>query len=271
MPVCLMLSVLVFLILFRESYFRSLATLPEFFLRKGPINPNNPRDTSFNLAYNTDILYFDWLREHPEIGAAFNSIMKVAKKVRGLDWFEYFPVEKLYSSTPSGTLIVDIGGGVGHDLIGFKARHPAYPGQLLLQDLPEVVNSIDTKELESQGIQKMGYSFFNPQPVEGASCYILKNVLHDWPDAEAKLILQNIASAMSTDSTLLVSETCLPEAAVPLQNAAFDIVMMMLYSALDRTENQWAPLLQSAGFEVVKKWQSPTPAATVVFELVLKQ
>lgn len=42
-------------------------------------------------------------------------------------------------------LVVDIGGGVGHDLLGFRARHPYLKGRLVLEELPHVIDQVADK------------------------------------------------------------------------------------------------------------------------------
>ena len=84
-------------------------------------------------------------------------------------WHELFPVTEQLSaglrSEPHAVLIVDVGGSHGHDLIRFKKQYPSLPGRLILQDLPETINSLSG---ELSGIEPMAYNFFNPQPVKGA-------------------------------------------------------------------------------------------------------
>jgi hypothetical protein len=60
-------------------------------------------------------------------------------------------------------LLVDIGGGYGHDLLAFHQKYPN-KGKLLLQDLPSVVAQ---KRGFPEGIEAMGYDFFTEQPVKG--------------------------------------------------------------------------------------------------------
>lgn len=65
------------------------------------------------------------------------------------------------------TLLVDVGGSHGHDLVRLLARVPDLPaGCLVLQDLPDVL--ADAGELDER-IVKMPYDFFEPQPVVGES------------------------------------------------------------------------------------------------------
>ena len=186
----------------------------------------------------------------------------------------YYPVkERLYGEATiaaNSSFLVDMGGGVGRDLQAFKARFPDHPSRLVLQDLPVVLDSVD--DLGS-GIDIMRHDFLQEQPIKGARAYYLKNVLHDWPDEQVKEILHYIRNAMSEDSVLLVQETCLPETGVSLLSAELDLVMMILYSSLNRTQKQWTPLLESAGFDMIKVWRPRDfeKAPGALFELRAKR
>ena len=106
--------------------------------------------------------------------------MTIARTNRGKEWYEFFPVEtKLRVESESSPVLIDIGGGLGHDLVALKKKHPTLPGQLIVQDLPIVADSI--KDLPS-GISAMKHDFFAPQPIKNAKAYYLRAVLHDWPD-----------------------------------------------------------------------------------------
>ena len=61
-------------------------------------------------------------------------------------------------------LLIDVGGGLGHDLQELKAEHPKLKGRLILQERPEVI-----KETQSMtdGIELMEHDFFTEQPVKG--------------------------------------------------------------------------------------------------------
>ena len=60
----------------------------------------------------------------------------------------------------SSVLLVDIGGGVGHQSMELRSRYPQLQGDIVVQDLRV------TKELEFAGVRGMKYDFFTPQPIE---------------------------------------------------------------------------------------------------------
>lgn len=218
----------------------------------------------------TDLQYWDWLKTDQLQQEAFNATMALTRLHRGEPWFEFFPVESRFGSTPADApLLVDIGGGLGHDLAAFQARFPNLPGKLILQDLPVAID--DIKEL-SPNIERVKHNFFDPQPVRGAKAYYLRQVLHDWPDKQSLEILTNIKEAMTEESVLLLNENFLPEKNVPLYNAEIDFSMLAMFSAAERTEKQWVGLLERAGLEVKKVWypKERLDASATLFEAVRK-
>lgn len=195
-------------------------------------------------------------------------MMKISNIRPGLQWFEYFPVEtKLHVKSSSAPLLVDIGGGHGQDLIALKEKHPTVSGKLILQDQSHVIDEI--KELPS-GIETMSHDFFAPQPVKGAKAYFLRFVLHDWPDKQARQILSQIKDAMSPESLLLISEVVLPDSNVSLLAAQIDVLMMGLFTGLERTRKQFETLLNDVGLELVRIWTSDNAPASDPSQLVEK-
>ena len=67
------------------------------------------------------------------------------------------------STEKDSVLLVDIGGGWGHDIVAFQKKYPTN-GRLILQDLPAVIK--DARTLPP-GIEAQGYDFFTTQPVKG--------------------------------------------------------------------------------------------------------
>jgi hypothetical protein len=63
-------------------------------------------------------------------------------------------------------MLVDVGGGEGHDLKLFLERFPEAKGSLVLQDLPAVVNG-GFGDKTPPGVISMSHDFFDAQPVKG--------------------------------------------------------------------------------------------------------
>ena len=83
----------------------------------------------------------------------------------------------------------------------------------------------------------------------------MHTVLHDWPDAKAQEILMNLKPGlMKGYSKLLINETVIPDQGAHWLSTALDMVMMVNFSACERTEKDWRALLGSAGYRIVKIW-----------------
>jgi demethylsterigmatocystin 6-O-methyltransferase len=82
----------------------------------------------------------------------------------------------------------------------------------------------------------------------------LRNILHDWPDAKCREILQNIVSALGPDSVILIDEMVLPATGVHWQATQLDFTMMTALASMERTEEQWHALLDSAGLKAQKMY-----------------
>ncbi|RDH32301.1 S-adenosyl-L-methionine-dependent methyltransferase [Aspergillus welwitschiae] len=229
----------------------------DYFEARGYQNPEDAYDTTFQLAFGTKEHYFEWLQHNPEELHAFNTVMEIGNRsLEGVQWYDYYPWQEKLATT-SGTdrvLLVDIGGGKGHDISGFKRKYPEIKHQLIVQDLPKVIEDIQEPLIE--GIKVIGYNMFDPQPIKGAKAYYMRTVLHDWPDKQALQALSRVHDAMATDSVLLINENVLPEINAPGFSSSMDIIMMELYGSLERTERQWLALLEKAQFRVVKIWRS---------------
>ncbi|KAK9778976.1 putative O-methyltransferase domain-containing protein [Seiridium cardinale] len=220
-------------------------------------NPIDSHNTSMQRAYKTDLDMFQWLQTIG-YGEHFNNHMRAYAEGR-LRWMDpaVYPVkERLIDGAeadPESPFMVDIAGGVGHDLAAFKEYHPDHPGQLILQDLPNVIDRI--QQLDG-GIVRMEYDFHTPQPVKGARAYFLHSTLHDWPDDVCKSILGNITKAMEPGySKLLINENVVPKNDAHWEMTALDMVMLTLFSSKERTEDDWVDLLESNGLKIVKIWQ----------------
>ncbi|KAK6838683.1 hypothetical protein RU639_000841 [Aspergillus parasiticus] len=192
---------------------RATAYTHEFLEARGYQSPDDAYETPFQRAYGTKLHHFEWLAQHPEEQHTFSTVMETGNRaVEGEQWYDFYPWEERLASEADRVLLVDIGGGKGHDLARFKEKkNPA--GRLILQDLSEVIQDIQAPL--AQGIEAQGYSMFDPQPIRGAKAYYMRTVLHDWPDKQALQALQRIREAMADDSVLLINENSVPETGVP--------------------------------------------------------
>ena len=135
-------------------------------LHIGMSAPKEARETPFFFASSATL--FQWMKENPQQRKFFDSYMGF-RRIQISPWYEIFLIDDQFTtglrSDPDAVLIVDVGGSHGHDLLKFKKQYPGLPGKLILQDLPETINSLSG---ELSGIEPMAYNFYHPQPVKGA-------------------------------------------------------------------------------------------------------
>ena len=150
---------------------------------------------------------------------------------------------------PSGfERIVDIGGSQGVLLAALLAMNEKAQG--IVFDLPEVIEEAK-KVVRHERIDFVGGDFFAEVP-EGADLYLLKSILHDWPDDKCLEILKNIRRAAKPGATLVVVEMLLPDTPQPSPVAFMDLNMLVMLGGRERTASEMAALLASGGFRVTK-------------------
>ncbi|KAJ5835419.1 Winged helix-turn-helix transcription repressor DNA-binding [Penicillium robsamsonii] len=242
--------------LMTRRFTKGIMALPAFLKKNNYQNPTSPTDTAFQMGYETDMGFFGHVQQEPITAKQFNEHMSVYAQGRAR-WMDhgFYPVqEKLVDGVTIGdddVLLVDVGGSFGHDLSDFRRKWPGAPGRLVLQDLPEVVVSVNNLH---PSIDVTGHDFFTEQPVKGARAYYMHSVLHDWPDELCRKILANIVAAMRPGySKLLVNENVIPDTGAYWETTSLDLIMMEIGSG-ERTERQWHALLESAGLKIVKIW-----------------
>ena len=147
---------------------------------------------------------------------------------------------------PDEVIMVDVGGGAGHQCIALRQAHPDLHGRVILQDLPDTIAMTDRATLQNSGTEALAHDFMTPQPIKGARVYYMRNVLHDWPDNACLTILKHLRNAMSAESVLVVDEIVVSDSGSGLRQINFDLVMTSVFGAMERTEDQWKALLSSA-------------------------
>ena len=99
----------------------------------------------------------------------------------------------------------------------------------------------------------------------GARVYYIRQCFHNWQDENCKVILQRIAKAMNEESRFLIHEIVMPEVGAEQWESMHDILMMVAYSTLERSERQWKALVESVeGLQIVKIWSSETSAESII-------
>lgn len=87
----------------------------------------------------------------------------------------------------------------------------------------------------------------------GARAYFLQMIIHDHPDHLAQEILRQIVPAMTSESRIIISEMIIPPCRANLNNTCFDMVMLGMFAARERSEQDFERLIEGVGGLKVEK------------------
>ncbi|KAJ5422999.1 hypothetical protein N7445_011107 [Penicillium cf. griseofulvum] len=267
-----------YLMVFSICHYKVTDSLPAAVRRSGSGYSATNTNTAFNIAYETDLSFWDWLNTNvqqddsmvgprPELDY-FAKAMTGIGRVSSTAMIYDYPWDTLGNGT-----VVDVGGGVGTHSMNIARTYPNL--SFIIQDRPEVIEkgvALWTRELpeyvQNGKVQLTPGDFFQPQSVTGAGVYFLHTILHDWPDAECIQILKSLASAMTSDSRVLIGEMVInnslgtkeiPDAPKPLPadyglysrySHERDLVMLSLFNSKERTMDDFRGLIHQAGLVV---------------------
>ena len=144
--------------------------------------------------------------------------------------------------------VVDVGGGQGGLLSAILAANPEVRGVLF--DLPHVT-AMAQQQLESAGLTSRSLAaagdFFKEVP-PGGDLYLLRKVIHDWDDENARRILRACRAALADSARLLIVEMVIPDDNAPAYGKLLDLLMLVYSGGRERTELEYRALLESSGF-----------------------
>lgn len=193
---------------------------------------------------------WEFFKDHPDASAVFNQAMRSLTApmtplvTAALDW-SGFPV------------IADIGGGVGAQLVDILDAHPDCRGVLF--DQPEVL----AEALPHARMERVGGNFFESVPA-GADVYIMRWIIHDWPEPEVLRILNNVRQAMPQPARLVLIEDVIPETPQFSFGKWSDLHMLAQTGGRERTASEYRELLGQAGLELERIISTPAPLSLLV-------
>ncbi len=196
---------------------------------------------AFERLYGRPV--FAYLGEHPEQARVFDTAMAGFSR-RGLQ-----ALLDAYDLSDVGTL-ADVGGGTGTNLAGILGHYRAMRG--LLFDQPQVVARARL-HLKAAGVADrcavIAGNFFETIP-GGAEAYLMRHILHDWDDAQAGRILDNLRRVMTARGRLLVVEVVLPDGDGQPFGKWLDLHMQVVLGSQERTETEYRQLFAAHGFRL---------------------
>lgn len=198
--------------------------------------------------------FFQYLNENPTQAEIFNKAMVAQSRKT------FQAVLENYDFSSCKTL-VDVGGGHGEFVAAFLQKYSA--AKAILFDLQSAIDGFDAHaqahayapEVLARLTLQAG-DFFAAVPA-GGDVYFMKTILHDWEDAEALKILQNIAQKMRPESRLLLVEAILPERCSKDFTFLMDLQMLIQLGGRERTREEFAALLEKTGCVLHKVYDMP--------------
>lgn len=147
---------------------------------------------------------------------------------------------------PSGRL-VDVAGGTGYLLWELLRRSPAATGVLV--ERAEAAPIAIPADLAARAEVEYRDMFADPLP-RGGDLYVIKHVLHNWPDADALVVLRAVAAALGPSSRLAIVERLPDERRPTAREALSDLHMLVTLGGRSRTAQAFGTLLADAGLRV---------------------
>jgi len=151
---------------------------------------------------------------------------------------------------PEGATVVDVAGGFGGLLLRILRLNPSLHG--ILYDQPHVLDRHRLKELgDDKRWELVSGDFFKSCP--RGDIYVLKYIVHDWPDEKAVQILRNCREAMNPGGRVLVMDPVIPTGNEPHTGKIMDLVCMAIYEGgRERREEELRRVLAEAGLRLTR-------------------
>jgi len=199
---------------------------------------------------------FDFLATDEDAASIFDAAMADLSNARDVSAISGYDFARFKT-------VADIGGGEGRLIRSVLTAFPSISGVLF--DRPSVIERARARVV-ADGLTTrcalVGGSFFESVP-PGADAYMLKQVLHDWQDDKAALILRNCRRAMGENSVLLAIEMVVPGDAGPSLAKLSDIEMLVCTGGRERTLAEYDALFAGAGLHRVAAHETRSPFALI--------
>jgi 6-hydroxytryprostatin B O-methyltransferase len=146
-----------------------------------------------------------------------------------------------------------VGGSSGHISIAIAEKCPEL--HCIVQDLPEVetaFNALVPTQLKDR-VTFQAHNFMTPQVTSNVNAFVLRHVLHDWPDGVAVQVLRNLINGkdglLKDGTRIIIVDNVLPApgfAPVPIERitTSADLQMWVACNSLERRKEDWILLFK---------------------------
>jgi hypothetical protein len=211
---------------------------------------------AFELAHGVG--FYEYLSTNPELHAHFRN---------ALNGWTQWQCRELVGEYNFGRFrkVIDVGGGVGSLLEQMLSTYPKLCGVLF--DQHETVQLAEPRFAAAGLLTRcefMGGCFLDSIPARADAC-VLKHVLRDWSDDNARKILQNCHQALEPEGTLLIIEAVLdPRNGTDRIVKLVDLEMSALSAGGFRTQRQFQALIEASGFRLIRIHPTSVPDSQIL-------
>jgi O-methyltransferase domain/Dimerisation domain len=198
---------------------------------------------------------FKYLERHPEEGKIFNQTMSELSAIEGPAVADAYDFSGIKS-------VVDVAGGHGQLLATIMARNPEMKGTLY--DLAHVVAGAKDGPLQPmmERCRVASGDMFTTVP-GGADAYIMKHIIHDWPNEVCVQILKACRKGVNPGGKLLVVDHVILPGNDFAPGKFLDLQMLIFPGGCERTEKQFNEIFTAAGWKLNRVIPTLVPESIV--------
>jgi hypothetical protein len=198
---------------------------------------------------------FEFFKLHPEEARIFDDTMTELSTIDAPAVAGAYAFDGIRS-------IVDVGGGHGLLLATILARNPEMRGTLY--DAPHVVEGARNgplKPLAGRCTFASG-DMFSSMPAD-ADAYIMKHIIHDWPDDLCVKILKACRKNVNAGGKLLVVDNVIQPGNDFFPGKFLDLQMLIFPGGRERTETEFLKLFAASGWQLSRVIRTAVPESIV--------
>lgn len=198
---------------------------------------------------------FEYFKQHPDEAQIFNDAMTSISTGDSPAVVGAYSFEGIHS-------IVDVGGGHGLLLATILERNPQMKGTLY--DAPHVIEGAKNGPLKQvmERCTLTSGDMFSSVPA-GADAYIMKHIIHDWPDELCIKILKGCRKGVNPGGKLLVVDDVIQPGNDFYAGKFLDLQMLIFPGGKERTEKQFRDLFAAGGWKLIRVVPTVTPICIV--------
>jgi hypothetical protein len=185
---------------------------------------------------------FEYFKQNPTEAQIFNDAMTQISMIDGPAVADAYNFDGIRS-------IVDIGGGHGLLLATILKKNPQMKGTLY--EMPHVLEGARNGPLKPvmDRCTLASGDMFSSVPA-GADAYIMKHIIHDWPDDACVKILKACRASVNSAGKLLVVDNVILPGNDFSPSKFLDLQMLIFPSGCERTEKQFRQLFAASGWQL---------------------